>query len=150
MTTLVNNENTSPIRIKNIIELDVSDNYLLPDNILDKRFSVLAICTLDSVNSMCFTKSYSRYMEGTGSVFCNLSDEDYQKRIIEINNNLEDLELKKSLKLRFFTPKEISRLMSFPEEFNFPDSITTKQKCQLLGNSINVAVVGKLISLFKS
>lgn len=89
-------------------------------------------------------------MEGTGSVFCNLSDEEYQKRIIEINNNLEDLELKRSLKLRFFTPREISRLMSFPAEFNFPDSITTKQRYQLLGNSINVAVVGKLITLLKS
>lgn len=149
MTSLINNEEKPPISIQNIIEPNVNDDYLLPDNVLEKRFNVLDICNLDSINSMCFTKSYSRYMEGTGSVFCDLSDEEYQKRIIDIKNNLDNLELKRSLKLRFFTPREISRLMSFPEEFKFPDSITTKQRCQLLGNSINVAVVGQLIRLLK-
>lgn len=49
--------------------------------------------------------------------------------------------------LRYFTPREICRLMCFPEEFTFPEYITDKQKYRLLGNSINIYVVSRLIFL---
>lgn len=70
-----------------------------------------------------------------------------QKRIFEIEQSNDNLELKKTLKLRFFTSKEVARLMSFPSSFTFPDSVNEKQRYKLLGNSINVAVVGELIKL---
>lgn len=54
----------------------------------------------------------------------------------------------KKLQLRFFTPTEISRLMNFPETFQFPSNITDKQKYMLLGNSVNVRVISELIKLF--
>ncbi|XP_023557933.1 tRNA (cytosine(38)-C(5))-methyltransferase-like isoform X3 [Octodon degus] len=51
------------------------------------------------------------------------------------------------LKLRCFTPKEIANLLGFPPEFGFPKKITTKQCYCLLGNSLNVHVVAKLIKI---
>lgn len=108
---------------------------------------MLDICTTDSINSMCFTKSYSRYIEGTGSVFCAIKKDEMQDRIAQIEQAKDNLDLKKSLKLRFFSPAEVARLMSFPTNFSFPISVNAKQQYKLLGNSVNVAVVSELIKL---
>lgn len=68
------------------------------------------------------------------------------KKLHTMNSESDEyLELAQSLNLRFFTPKEISRLMCFPETFSFPKSITDRQKYMVLGNSINVKVVSELI-----
>ena len=58
--------------------------------------------------------------------------------------------------LRFFTPLEVARLHAFPVdvksdgadkmEFEFPEGFTLRQKWKLLGNSLNVKVVGDIIS----
>ena len=48
-------------------------------------------------------------------------------------------------RLRYFTAREISRLMGFPDEFVFPASTTLKQQRRLLGNSLNVQVVALLM-----
>lgn len=73
--------------------------------------------------------------------------EEINKKIAEIEQNEGSLELKVALRLRFFSPEEISKLMSFPSTFTFPDSVNEKQRYKLLGNSINVAVVSELINL---
>jgi hypothetical protein len=96
---------------------------------------------------MCFTKSYSRYLEGTGSVFCPMTRRELNEKITEIEASNDNLELKKALKLRFFTSTEVTKLMSFPPSFTFPDTISEKQRYKLLGNSINVLVVSELIKL---
>lgn len=134
--------------IASFIDNSATDQeFLLSDDILVKRFQVLDICTLDSINSMCFTKSYCRYIEGTGSVLCKMTKDMLKKKICEIEENNGNLEMKKLLKLKFFTPTEVSRLMSFPVEFSFPSNLTNKQRYRLLGNSINVKVVSELIKL---
>lgn len=69
------------------------------------------------------------------------------ERIAQIEQAAENLDLKKSLKLRFFSPAEVARLMSFPTDFTFPNSVNEKQQYKLLGNSVNVAVVSELIKL---
>ena len=51
------------------------------------------------------------------------------------------------LKLRYFTPKEIANLQGFPPEFGFPEKTTVKQRYRLLGNSLNVHVVAKLLTV---
>lgn len=127
--------------------VDNDDNHLIPNDVLEKRFQVLDICTTDSINSMCFTKSYSRYIEGTGSVYCPMTRSQKVNIISNIEQTDDNMELKKSLKLRFFTPTEVARLMSFPSSFAFPSSVSEKQQYKLLGNSINVAVVSELIKL---
>ena len=49
------------------------------------------------------------------------------------------------LGLRYFTPREIANLHSFPEHFEFPDSVSIKQCYACLGNSLSVLVVAELL-----
>jgi tRNA (cytosine38-C5)-methyltransferase len=86
-------------------------------------------------------------MEGTGSVFCPMTRDEFKEKIAEIDNTKDNLELKKALRLRYFTPMETAKLMSFPPSFSFPKTVTEKQRYKLLGNSINVAVVSELVKL---
>jgi tRNA (cytosine38-C5)-methyltransferase len=59
----------------------------------------------------------------------------------------EDLEISslKELGLRFFTPREVANLHSFPSSFHFPNHISLRQQYAMLGNSLSVAVVGPLL-----
>lgn len=59
------------------------------------------------------------------------------------------------LRLRYFTPSELLRIFHFEiprhaaddsETFVWPDSISTKTKYRLIGNSVNVKVVEALIN----
>ncbi|XP_070502261.1 tRNA (cytosine(38)-C(5))-methyltransferase [Chironomus tepperi] len=121
--------------------------YFLSKELLEKRFNILDIQTNDSRNTMCFTKSYSNYIEGTGSVYCNMTRQELDDKIAEIERNDMNLEMKEKLKLRFFTPMEVARLMRFPKDFTFPATISRKSQYKLLGNSINVTVVSELIKV---
>ncbi|XP_021893514.1 tRNA (cytosine(38)-C(5))-methyltransferase [Carica papaya] len=47
--------------------------------------------------------------------------------------------------LRYFTPKEVANLHSFPEDFRFPEHINLRQSYAMLGNSLSVAVVAALL-----
>lgn len=129
---------------------DLKDFYL-PEKVLKKYVKVVDVCYKNSRRSCCFTKGYGRYVEGTGSVFTNL-DENQANNIFKQLETLDEdsldyFHLVKNLQLRYFTPKEICRLMYFPETYSFPDNITNKQKYMVLGNSINVKIVSELIKL---
>ena len=50
-----------------------------------------------------------------------------------------------SLELRYFSPREVARLHSFPEDFSFPDHVTLRQQYALLGNSVSALVIGDLL-----
>lgn len=144
--------------LKRILEDEDPDSptvssFLLPDKVLGKRSVVLDIVTPQSKRSCCFTKAYGHYSDGTGSVLTtwNMSDihnirAKNRELVIESDEQIQEM---KQLKLRYFTPREVARLMCFPEEpmFSFPDKITTKQKYRLLGNSVNVHVISLLISI---
>lgn len=138
--------------------IDVDSEYtqkaLLPNKVLEKRANLLDIVGPDATNTICFTKAYTHYTEGTGSVYCPQVE-----RVAEVfeNAKLQDdvqerLSNIKTLQMRYFTPNEVAKLMCFPvndssESFSFPPKTTTKQKYRLLGNSINVYVVSELIRL---
>lgn len=138
-------------KLQHILENCDEALYLIPRNILQKRATLLDIKTAENCRSCCFTKAYGHYIEGTGSVYSPLPEKIVQKTLAKIDEyekySDDQLQLFLSLRLRYFTPKEVSRLMCFPEDFTFPNKTTTKQKYRLLGNSINVAVVSKLIFL---
>ena len=51
----------------------------------------------------------------------------------------------KSLGLRYFSPREIARLHSFPEAFSFPQHVTLRQQYALLGNSVSALVIADLL-----
>ncbi len=51
----------------------------------------------------------------------------------------------KALRLRYFTPREIANMSSFPATFSFPAQVTLKQRYALLGNSLSALVVADLL-----
>jgi site-specific DNA-cytosine methylase len=51
----------------------------------------------------------------------------------------------RSLRLRYFTPREIANLHSFPPSFSFPDHVSLRQRYALLGNSLSALVVAELL-----
>ncbi|XP_043250724.1 tRNA (cytosine(38)-C(5))-methyltransferase [Colletes gigas] len=138
-------------KIENILENVEETQYLIPKQLLQKRAWLLDIRTSQSNGSCCFTKAYGHYVEGTGSVYCPYSEELIKETFSEASkHNQQSLKISETLEklmLRYFTPREVSRLMCFPENFTFPEQITRKQKYRLLGNSINVHVVSRLIFL---
>ena len=52
----------------------------------------------------------------------------------------------RQLRLRYFTPREVANLHSFPSSFSFPPHVTSRQQYALLGNSLSVAVVADLLT----
>lgn len=138
-------------KLENILENVEASQYLIPRKLLQTRAWLFDIRTSQSDGSCCFTKAYSHYVEGTGSIYCPYTKEIIQQTFLEANKygrkSLEASEVLQRLMLRYFTSREVCRLMCFPEEFVFPEHITCKQKYRLLGNSINVHVVSRLIFL---
>lgn len=135
---------------------DYLDNNVLHDEELDektirKHAEVIDIVTGDSTNSCCFTKSYGRYAEGTGSIIQQSGDLDdaYARARNHDKTSPEYLSAIRELKLRYFSPAEVSRLMGFPNDFSFPSEYSNnKLHCyRVLGNSLNVKVVGFLTTL---
>ncbi|EEE54975.1 hypothetical protein OsJ_02581 [Oryza sativa Japonica Group] len=97
------------------------------------------IISQDYVVPLNLIERYYRYVKGTGSL---LATSNNLKRISK-----EDLEISslKELGLRFFTPREVANLHSFPSSFHFPNHISLRQQYAMLGNSLSVAVVGPLL-----
>ena len=64
-------------------------------------------------------------------------------------NSEERIKILRSLKLRYFTPFEVAKLMGFPDDFTFPSMyISRPHLCfRVLGNSLNVTVVAMLSTL---
>ncbi|EKX72598.1 hypothetical protein BEWA_050660 [Theileria equi strain WA] len=117
--------------------------------------------------TMCFTKNYGRFINGTGSVWCfgGPDPESYKD-----DNRLENLAVY-SNSIRYFSPKEVARLMGFRVDeqkfafvpfltsldcactngdkdgytsLKFPRNLSNKQLYGLLGNSLNPQVVATL------
>ncbi|XP_009198080.1 tRNA (cytosine(38)-C(5))-methyltransferase isoform X5 [Papio anubis] len=136
--------------LKDFLEDDTDMNqYLLPPKSLLRYALLLDIVQPTCRRSVCFTKGYGSYIEGTGSVLQTAEDvqiENIYKSLTKLSQE-EQITKLLMLKLRYFTPKEIANLLGFPPEFGFPENITVKQRYRLLGNSLNVHVVAKLIKI---
>ena len=127
------------------------EQHLVPDKILKKYAIALDIVRPTSTQSCCFTKAYSKYAVGTGSVLQHASSEDLDRAYKEFSVHQKVGEIDASvrsllpLKLRYFTPREAANLMCFPLSFSFPPELTLRQCYQVLGNSLNVHVVSILM-----
>ncbi|KAJ1961653.1 hypothetical protein H4R35_007424, partial [Dimargaris xerosporica] len=111
-------------------------DYQVPTDLLTKRLNVMDVVHFDSTGSCCFTKGYSHYAEGTGSILhMGYKPLDGRSLALGVTDSY-----------RYFTEYEIAQLMGFPlTKFRFPDTITRKQRYRLLGNSLNVTVVAHLL-----
>ncbi|XP_054478789.1 tRNA (cytosine(38)-C(5))-methyltransferase [Anoplopoma fimbria] len=128
------------------------EHYLLPPRTLLRYALLLDIVQPTCRRSVCFTKGYGRYVEGTGSVLQCCTETEMEKVFRGLDQLSEEEKLQQLLKLqlRYFTPREVANLMGFPQSFSFPKQISTKQKYRVLGNSLNVVVVSRLLQLLVS
>ncbi|KAM9984317.1 hypothetical protein ACTFIZ_003986 [Dictyostelium cf. discoideum] len=140
-TTLEQCDEISNYFDKDLTDDELYEKYKVPHNLLLSKGMLFDIKQKDSKTSNCVTKSYGKFIEGTGS-------------IIQMDNNFKaDINDNKSLiplKLRYFSPKEITRLHGFPEEFKFSPKLTTIQCYRLIGNSLNVKIVSELLKVLVS
>ncbi|XP_075935567.1 tRNA (cytosine(38)-C(5))-methyltransferase [Anarhichas minor] len=128
------------------------EHYLLPPKTLLRYALLLDIVQPTCRRSVCFTKGYGRYVEGTGSVLQCCMETEMENVFRGLDQFSEDEKLQQlmKLKLRYFTPREVANLMGFPQSFSFPEQITTKQQYRVLGNSLNIVVVARLLQLLVS
>ncbi|XP_020364706.1 tRNA (cytosine(38)-C(5))-methyltransferase isoform X2 [Oncorhynchus kisutch] len=128
------------------------EQYLLPTKTLLRYALLMDIVRPTCRRSVCFTKGYGHYVEGTGSVLqsCMETDMEAAFKSPECLSDEEKLNQLSRLKLRYFSPREIANLMGFPKHFTVPKNISTKQQYRVLGNSLNVHVVARLIELLVS
>ncbi|XP_049633801.1 tRNA (cytosine(38)-C(5))-methyltransferase [Suncus etruscus] len=124
-------------------------HYFIPPESLLRYALLLDIVTPTCRRSTCFTKGYGRYVEGTGSVLQTSEDVQIEEIYKSLDNLSQEEKITKllMLKLRYFTPKEIANLLGFPPSFGFPEKIAVRQRYRLLGNSLNVLVVARLIKI---
>ncbi|XP_032869030.1 tRNA (cytosine(38)-C(5))-methyltransferase isoform X1 [Amblyraja radiata] len=143
--------NSSTQMIQDFLEEGLQDPspYFISTKSLLRYALILDIVGQTCRRSVCFTKGYGSYVEGTGSVLKTASDVELASVFQSFETLSEDEKLTQlaKLKLRYFTPREVANLHGFPPEFSFPEKISLKQRYRLLGNSLNIHVVAKLIKL---
>lgn len=144
------NKNLSIQQIQDFLEPQTSvdmERYRLNAKTLLRYGSILDIVQPQSRRSVCFTKGYRRYVEGTGSVLQCCMENEVSSVFTNLDQLSEEEKLQKLLKLdlRYFTPREVANLMGFPKSFSFPEDISIIQRYRVLGNSLNVLVVAKLL-----
>lgn len=147
------NRNTSIRLIQDYLEPELNiEDYLLPPKTLLRYANILDIVRPTCRRSICFTKGYGRYVEGTGSVLQCSTHTQMQSVYRGLDELSEEDRLRKLkiLQLRYFTPKEVANLMGFPQDFAFPDHIPVKQRYKVMGNSLNVEVVSRLLHILLS
>ncbi|KAI9197207.1 S-adenosyl-L-methionine-dependent methyltransferase [Polychytrium aggregatum] len=149
-----------------VLSAEEQQTWTIPEVFVKKRqyFSDRVVATPDEYETMCFTKAYGHHGVGAGT-FLQTKGFDDPKRLEEPSTAIE------RLGLRLFTPLEIARLHAFPidslapqppqsldaaaaaaatggakrHSFEFPATLSTIQRFRLLGNSMNVLVVGELM-----
>eukprot|EP00064_Thunnus_orientalis_P008249 superscaffoldBa00000971_g8272 len=120
------------------------EHYLLPPKTLLRYALILDIVRPACRRSVCFTKGVLK-----ACVLCALQMESVFRGLDQYSEE-EKLQRLLKLKLRYFTPREVANLMGFPQSFSFPEQIHTKQQYRVLGNSLNVVVVARLLQLLVS
>ncbi|XP_024534053.1 DNA (cytosine-5)-methyltransferase isoform X1 [Selaginella moellendorffii] len=123
---------------------DCTEDYMVPSTTIARWGEAYDIVTPDSGRCCCFTKSYARYAKGTGSIL--VTNPSFYKYFSKDPAELSDLTWLQSAGLRYFTPREVANFHSFPKGFDFPDHLSIKQRYALLGNSLNIKVVGYLLN----
>jgi len=122
---------------------DDSDDKLWRDHAVkqvdvDRAIGTIDIVSAFDVTSNCFTKSYFKYIKGTGSVVSN-------KQVDKTTWDGVIGEDQGAVRLRYFTVNEVARLHSFPSDFKWPETLSKRQRYTLLGNSMSVACVAPLL-----
>ncbi|KAI8812548.1 S-adenosyl-L-methionine-dependent methyltransferase [Cladochytrium replicatum] len=147
--------NESVAKLEGFLDDDVDINaWKVPDTFVRSRtyFGEMVVVRPSDRRCTCFTKSYGHHGVGAGSY---IQTKELEMAERPLDNPLVAVE---TLGLRLFTPNEVARIHGFPLDgksacprgstihgFSFPPSLSTRQTYRLLGNSLNVKVVGDLL-----
>ena len=129
-------------------------DFLVPKKLLEKKAAFcFDIVSSESTQCVCFTRAYTKYIDGTGSVLLTEVAEQASGMDEKFRPVFSGIESMAELygKLRYFCPAEAARLngfkvgkisggLSFP-----PDCSGGKQFCRAVGNSLNPNVVAYLV-----
>ncbi|KAJ2537669.1 hypothetical protein EV175_006653 [Coemansia sp. RSA 1933] len=121
-------------QVKQFMEELTAENitpYRLKTKVLESHGYVHDVVTPEDRRTCCFTKGYTHYAEGTGSIL---------QMTGVVGKDPMTLE-----NTRYFTPREVANLMGFPLELEFPSDTSVKQQYRLLGNSLSVSIVSLLM-----
>jgi len=110
-----------PKKLLDYMDDNVDERFWIDRELLGGKINGLNIVTPKSDSSICFTSAYGRWMKISGSF-------------------IQDGE-----RIRRFTPREILRIFGFPEGFKLPTTLNDSQLWKLIGNSISVFVVQRLL-----
>lgn len=94
-----------------------------PSQIKSYRHAINIVSPNDRI-SRCFTSAYGKSLVRSGSY------------------------LETDIGFRRFSPSEQARLLGFPEQFNLPESLNTRQLWKLLGNTVSVPCARQVIAAF--
>ncbi|KAH7884026.1 S-adenosyl-L-methionine-dependent methyltransferase [Phlebopus sp. FC_14] len=155
----------TPTRLHSIREyLEKMDDetfahYKVPDRVLQKWGRLFDIVLPSSTRSCCFTRGYTRLVERAGSILQMNEDLDTTEvfdEFLEAQSGGNDEAVRKldCLRLRYFTPTELLGMFYFVDRFGakdsfdfvWPPAISQRTKYRLIGNSVNVEVVRRLIN----
>lgn len=152
---------------------DHQQDLFIPDKLMRSNSSwCFDIVTSGDCRSACFTSSYGRFVRGTGSVIYTGTSNVDTLKLVSPEERKFDSEWASGIELsgsvRYFSGYEIARLFGFPVAddvnritephmekgnhskqnlFQFPPDCTEKQQWKLLGNSINVKVAAKMVTI---
>ncbi|KAI0321904.1 S-adenosyl-L-methionine-dependent methyltransferase [Amylostereum chailletii] len=135
--------------------------HAVPDRVLQKWGRLFDIVLPSTRRTCCFTRGYTQLVERAGSILQENTELDTTATFDTFlkakgRDDPDALNILHPLKLRYFTPSELLRLFAFvrpgtEDQFVWPPGVSTKVKYRLLGNSVNVRVVSKLVDfLFES
>lgn len=131
----------------------LSSSLRVPAKLLDTPAAwCFDTVTPDDTRSACFTHSYGTFIRGTGSVLYTGPAHHYDRLQLQSpQDRVFDASWKEGLNLeqhlRYFSGREMAKLMGFVDTFSFPDDCGPKQQRKLLGNSLNVRVAARLCEL---
>ena len=129
ITDRTDHENRSALRplsdfLLNDLSAEEFQQCLVPDKVLQKYAMGLDIVQPSSTLSCCFTRGYFHYAVGTGSIIQHAYEEDLPAAFKiycsehELGHDEQAIAPLRTLKLRYFTPREVANLMCFPTSFS--------------------------------
>ena len=141
---------------KSMTTEDEMDAYLVPDDVLAKPWAKsLPIVSASDTMSHCFTAAYGRVVHrATGALLLTNMDHPSVEAHPDIIDREDMLTMFGGGGLRKFTPRELLQIFGFSHwdgddeqmhEYGFPDNISLEHRYKLIGNSVNVEVVSRVV-----
>jgi DNA-cytosine methyltransferase len=131
--------------VRQILDADPADQLWVPGKSLDRYRTAVHVVKPEDAHSEthCFASSYGQSMVHSGS-YLAAERGATSAWSNDLNASLGETRLRGCV--RRFSPQEILRLLCFPPGFRLPESLTLRKAWQLVGNSLSVAAVRRVLA----